>query len=291
MTLENLDKELCFAEWYTSHKVFERLSAIKDFYETIDMTSSGCVEMPLTNNVGRTYCVLFPSIKGTIDSISILLRHGHCNDAFALIRKYNDAIYLDIYKSILINETYEQLFEDDNVSWNIIVKNKVCQWINSESPLKERNTIDDFVKVNTTFKKIIEILEIDSKDKKSLYKKLRNSCNENMHYNSFQEFQWNDPDFLKRNKEKTLIKLNNLYRNVTFLSSLHFALLYELHPEYFMAYNRVVEEQPALDSEYWVASGLQDFFNKVVYPFNNKLGEYLISLGTMNLKYDKEQDK
>lgn len=294
MTIEDLNKEPHFAECYTSHKVFERLSAIQDFYETIDMTSSSCTEMPLTSNVGKTQCVLFPSIKGTIESISILLKHGHCNDAFALIRKYSDAIVIDTYKTILIKETYTQFFND--VSWEIIVKNKVSEWMKSKSPLMDEHPQKEFKKIKNTFPKLMAILNLNPKDDNSLYSKIRLLCNDNVHYNSFHTFLWNDPDFLRYHIKTSLKLLNNAYSCVTFLSSLHFAFLYELHPEYFMAadYIDYLErgEQPPLGSEYWVAPGLQDFFTRVVYPYNNnKLGKYLISLDKMNLTNVTKQDK
>ena len=80
MTLDDLEKEPLFAEWYTSHKVFERLSAIKNFYTVIFDRSCGFIETPLTKNFINTKCVLYPSIEGTIDSINILLNNGHINE-------------------------------------------------------------------------------------------------------------------------------------------------------------------------------------------------------------------
>lgn len=309
MTIEDLNREPHFAECYTSHKVFERLSAIQDFYDTINMTSSSCTDMPLTSNIGKTLCVLFSSIKGTIESIFILLKHGHCNDAFALIRKYSDAIIIDTYKSILIKETYAQFFND--VSWEVIVKNKVSEWIEAKSPLMDMHPKKEFQEIKKAFPQLMDILDLkskknkppkldyvnpDSEEEQPLYCKIRSFCNDNVHYNSFGAFLWNDPDFLRCHIDISLKLLNNVYSCMTFLSSMHFAFLYELHPEYFMAadYIDYLErgEQPPLGSEYWVAPGLQDFFTRVVYPYNNnKLGKYLISLDKMNLTNGTEQDK
>ena len=294
MTLDDLEKEPLFAEWYTSHKVFERLSAIKNFYTVIFNRSFGFIETPLTKNFINTKCVLYPSIEGTIDSINILLNNGHINDAFALIRKYSDAIVLDIYKSIIIKETYEQFFND--VSWEVIANNKVSDWINAKSPLMAEHPQEEMKKIASTFPNIVSIMKLNpKKDDNCLYNKIRNLCNDNMHYNSFHIFLWNDSNYLKGNTKTTIKLLNNVYACLTFLSSMHFAFLYEYHPEYFMSSDYVdyldFGEQPPTGAERWVAPYLNEFFSKVVYTHNKELGDYLISLDLMDLINGTEQDK
>ena len=180
MTLDDLEKEPLFAEWYTSHKVFERLSAIKNFYTVIFDRSWGFIQTPLTKNFINTKCVLYPSIEGTIDSINILLNNGHINDAFALIRKYSDAIVLDIYKSIIIKETYEQFFND--VSWEVIANNKVSDWINAKSPFIYDHLQDEMQKIASTFPNIVSIMQLNpKKDENNIYNKKKKICNDNMH--------------------------------------------------------------------------------------------------------------
>ena len=116
-----------------------------------------------------------------------------------------------------------------------------------------------------------------------------------MHYNSFHIFLWNDSNYLKRNTETTIKLLNNVYACLTFLSSMHFAFLYEYHPEYFMSSDYVdyldFGEQPPTGAERWVAPYLNKFFSTVVYTHNKELGDYLISLDLMDLINDTEQDK
>lgn len=293
MTLDDIEKEPIFGEWYTSHKVFERLSAILRFYEVIFDRSFGFIETPITKNFINTQCVLYPSINGTIHSILVLLNNGHINDAFALIRKYSDAIVIDTYKSIIVKATYDKFFND--VSWESIANNKVSDWINSKSPLMEERPVKELKKIADTFPRIVSLMHLNPKDANSLYAKIRNLCNDNMHYNSFDVFLWNDPNFLNRRKDTALRLLNNVYSCITFLSALHFAFLYEYHPEYFMSSDYVdyldFGETPPVGSERWISPYFQEFFSKVVYPHNNQLGQYLISLDSMDLKYGTEQDK
>jgi len=186
MTLDDIEKEPIFGEWYTSHKVFERLSAILRFYEVIFDRSFGFIETPITKNFINTQCVLYPSINGTIHSILVLLNNGHINDAFALIRKYSDAIVIDTYKSIIVKATYDKFFND--VSWESIANNKVSDWINSKSPLMEERPVKELKKIADTFPRIVSLMHLNPKDANSLYAKIRNLCNDNMHYNSFDVF-------------------------------------------------------------------------------------------------------
>lgn len=292
MTIEDLENEPLFADWYTSHKVFERLSNIQQFYDVIFDRSMGFIETPITKNFLNTQSVLFPSINGTIHAISILLNNGHINDAFALIRKYSDAIVIDTYKSIIIKETREKFYLE--VSWESIANNKVSDWINSKSPLIEEHSKKELKKIAATFPEIFSIMHLNPNEKNSLYQKIRNLCNDNIHYNSFDVFLWNDPDFLNRHKDTAIKLLNNVYSCITFLSSMHFAFLYEYHPEYFMSIDYVdyldFGETPPVGSERWVAPFFQEFFSKVIYSHNKQLGQYLISLDLMDLKYGTEQD-
>lgn len=293
MTIDDLENEPRFAEWYTSHKVFDRLFAIQNFYDSIYNTSLGFCEAPYTIRNISTQNVLFPSIRGTIESISLLLKNGHINDAFALIRKYSDVIVIDTYNSIIIKEGNEQFLNGG--SCENLANNKVSKWIKSKSPLMEEHPKREFQKIAKTFPKLIEILNLNPKDENSIYKKIRDLSNDNMHYNSFCVLFWNDPDYLKHNRDIALKLLNNAYSYMTFLSSMHFAFIYESHPHYFMACDYVLslemEEQPPSGSQYWIAASLQDFFTNVVYSYNKNLGEYLISLNLMDLNNGTEQDK
>lgn len=293
MTIEDIEKEPILGEWYTSHKVFKRLSEIKEFYEVIHDRSCGFIEAPITKNFINTQCVLYPSLEGTIHSITLLIENGHINDAFALMRKYSDAIIIDTYKTIIIKETYDQFFND--VSWESIANNKVSNWINSNSPLMEEHPVKELKRIAQIFPEIVTIMNLNPKDSNSLYVRIRSLCNDNMHYNNFSNFLWNDSNYWNYDKKFAIRLLNNAYSCITFLASMHFSFLYVSHPEYFMSSDYIdyldFGETPPEGAERWITPYLQDFFTNVVYPYNKKLGDYLISLDSMNLNNGTEQNK
>ena len=77
-----------------------------------------------------------------------------------------------------------------------------------------------------------------------------------------------------------------------FLSSVHFAFLYELTTEFFLAdyYIDYLDcgSTPPQGAERWVEPALNDFFSKILYPNYPELGKYLISLNFMDLKIGNE---
>ena len=89
---------------YYNHKVFDLLADLNYFYDFISdsccNTGDGCMiagKFSVNSNI-------YSSIQGTIESIKILVFAGRLNDAFALTRKLEDAIYTDLYTNILIKQ-------------------------------------------------------------------------------------------------------------------------------------------------------------------------------------------
>jgi hypothetical protein len=81
-----------FGKDFTGHHVFNQLDDLINFYEalpytTMDFVSSG------VNGVINLNTHVFTSIKGTLDSIKLVLNNGRINDAYALLRKYYDFYY------------------------------------------------------------------------------------------------------------------------------------------------------------------------------------------------------
>ena len=298
MTIEDIENELdnpiyprSLGEWYDKHKVFNRLDEILDFYRSLSYSSSKSTDILATGKVMNIQSSIYQSIAGTMESIKLLLQNGRCNDAFTLIRKYSDAIVIDTYTSILIKETYKKYF-NDKADWESIINNKIRRWSASKTPLMEEYPKKELQHILTTFSAISKILKLSPKTKESLYSKIRDICNDNVHYNSFKNFLWNDVDYIDYNRDIAIILLNNVYTCITFLVSLHFSFIYESHPEYFASsdYGDYLEfgEQPIEGCERWIAPIFQIFFNNVVYSYNQKIGEYLISLNLMDLYHGTE---
>lgn len=299
MIIENLDNELnnpkyprTFGKWYDENKLFSRLDEIKEFYHRINFSSSNFSDLIYTGRLRNAHSSIYGGIKGTIESIKLLFQNGRINDGFTLIRKYSDAIVIDTYAAIVLKDI------EDNVNletdWRTLSNNIVNKWIKSQSSILPINPGRELRKILDTFPKVSEILKLHPKNRNSLYEKIRDLCNDNVHYNRFKNFLYNDIDFNNYDRKNTIILLKNAYVCMTFLVSLHFAFIYELHPEYFSSsdYCDYLDvRKPPADSQYWVAPIFNTFFSNVVYKYNSKLGDYILSLQLMQLSNGTEQTK
>lgn len=66
---------------------------------------------------------MFLAMKGTVDSIKLLLQKGRFNDAFVLVRKLYDDILTQIYISVTLKEKFD-VFDNFSVE-------EVNQWLKS----------------------------------------------------------------------------------------------------------------------------------------------------------------
>lgn len=272
-------------DWYANHIVFRQLEAIYDFYDALSTTSLKCINSNISTKLISAPSIIFTSLRNSIKSILSLLNLGHFNDAFALVRKYSDAIVIDTYKAIIIknnkyNESQNALFE------------KLKDWFDSSGQLMQEHPKKEFHLIKSTFPQIVKILKLDPSEKDSLNKRIRDFCNDNLHYNSFDNFSLNDATLATFNKQYATSFLNVMSRCMTFISSLHFAFLYELTTEYFLDDDYIdyldCGLTPPQGAERWVEPALNDFFSKILYPNYPELGKYLISLNFMDLKIGNE---
>ena len=93
MVKNNLDKE------YISHAIFSDLELYINFYNSLSNSIFRFIN-PGTKNIINFETYLLSSIKGTIESIKLILAEGKINDAYALTRKYDDSVITHIYNSI-----------------------------------------------------------------------------------------------------------------------------------------------------------------------------------------------
>ena len=90
---------------YQSHKIYSLLNSLIDFYNAVyvfgpDFITNGIVKGVL--NIDKVVCA---SLSGTLDSMRVVLKEGRINDAYALMRKYNDGIIVVLYINIYIKQT------------------------------------------------------------------------------------------------------------------------------------------------------------------------------------------
>jgi len=235
---------------YINHEVFDRLEEVKDFYNSLSFGVMKWTSMG-TQGIINLDTYVFSSIAGTVESISVLLKNGRINDSYALLRKYFDSTFINIYTNLYLS---------DNFSIENFVVSQIDDWIKGKEKIPEYRVISQYIRTNPKLKEITDLLQRDER-----YKNIRERCNAHTHYNFYKYHLLNDRDVYIGDRTKALD---------TFLSDLdsifiqHFAYIFFLHDHYFMSEDHTdyldMGEAPPEDSQYWVATYIQEMFDKLV---------------------------
>lgn len=272
---------------YDNHIVFKYLEIIKTFYNTISLGNNS-IEIPALfskTKVFSTIGYIYSSIEGTIESISVLLHNGRCNDAFALVRKYCDSIILDIYKYIIVEEIDEKF--QGNLSIESIKNNKIKSWIDSEEALfteKQMNKI--YATIKEKYPDLTNLFDLSNKN--TLYHKLREICNDNMHYNYFYNMMANDYEIIKLRKDIRDSFIKNIKDAVVLFFTIHFAFIYKNKPIVYMSLDYInyldCGMTPPRGSERWVSLAVQNAFDDIIKTNKPEVATFLKDLDLMDLE-------
>lgn len=116
--------------------------------------------------------------------------------------------------------------------------------------------------------------------------KKKSLCNDNVHYNSWDNFVLNNNDIID-NKTKTKA-LDDLFATIQIALCEHFSYIYILHPEYYSStdYVEALDSgvEPELNSQYWVCPVIQDIFDKYIKTYNKDLSKFILDCKTINFE-------
>lgn len=114
---------------YYNHKVFELLADLNDFYDFLSDSCCNTADGYLITGKFSVNSNIYSSIQGTIESIKILVFAGRLNDAFALTRKFEDAIYADLYTNILLQQDEHKIINPKESVKKIWDESIVRKWV------------------------------------------------------------------------------------------------------------------------------------------------------------------
>lgn len=277
-----------FGDEYDNHIVFSELHKIMAFYDALAFCNTHTFEYASWMSKSKflsTTTYIYRSIGGTIESISALLHNGRCNDAFALVRKYCDSIILDTYKILLSKKIQVRFY--DSLSLDVYNDNELKKWIDAEQQLYNEKEIkkvySEIVKAYPTITKMFE-LNVNN----TLYHKLRDICNDNMHYNYFWTVLANDAEMIQARKDFRDDILKNISKAIRIFFTIHFSFIYEGCPDYLMSSDYMdyteIGQQPPEGSERWVSPPAQEAFNIIVKKYYPKIADYLLKLDLMDIE-------
>lgn len=240
-------------ENYTNHNIFKKLNSYIKFYDSLSE-----LIMPLgtigVNAIVNIDTYVYSSISATLQSIRMLLADGKINDAFALLRKYYDATIINIYTNLLLIDNYS--IENYKVE-------KIREWLEAKTKLPDYRLMVEYIRKSDRLKSITYLLRSDDR-----YKNIRELCNNHTHYNFFKYILLNDNQIYLKNRIQTL---DNFLYSLHNIFTQHMAYTFYLNDHYMMSGDYIDHlecgEEPPADSQYWVATFIQNMFNAEIMPY------------------------
>lgn len=250
------------------HNIFLEIDKYINFYNSIEdatffSTPSGIKEIRFNSN-------FFYSMKETLNSIKILLKNGNINDAFTLLRKYQDVSTLHIYYL---------LYLEDNFSIDNLLVEKVNNWIKNKNIRIEYKNIKPYILGHKKTKKISKIIL-------TYHQGLRDRLNGHTHYNCYSYLSLNENKVIYDNKE-ILDYLNRFLEDIRIIFASYFIWLFTAK-EYYMASSDYVDYldmglTPPQDSQCWVAPFIQEIFDDIIKPNFKEVADELKKTTSMEL--------
>jgi hypothetical protein len=236
---------------HKEHPVFTQLSKYAEFYKDLATSVMGWVTQGTMGSALNIDTYVYSSMQGTLNSIKDILLKGRINDSYALLRKYHDAVIINVYST---------LYLDDNFSIENFVVEKINNWLHGKERLPEYRIMSDYIRKS---EKLVDLNALLYKD--NTYKEIRDRCNDHTHYNFYHNLLLNDNELYIRNRFGIL---NGFLKDLENLFILHLSYLFYINDKYMMSSDYMDSMDlgltPEEDSQYLVALFIQEIFDKVI---------------------------
>ncbi len=263
---------------FSKHKVFEQLDEFAKFYDHLSYLTKGSMTFPLTK-ITNINTQMFTAISKTLNSIKEVLLKLRFSDSYTLLRKYYDSFMINIYVNLYLCDKID-IRNYILPMFNKLLNKKIDSWYNGTEKIPKFATISNYINKSERLKPITNIL--NSNDS---YRKIRERCNDFVHNNFYKNFALNGDNY-------------ETYANVdlldTFSSDLialfikHIAYLFYLDDTYMRSTNYIDALDsgmtPEENSQYMVASFIQDIFDKYVKIYNPEIAQEIRNNTNMMLE-------
>jgi hypothetical protein len=270
---------------YQNDRIFQSIEEIKEFYDFLS-TNDDSITVAVAKGPINYNTDIFSSLFNTLDSIQQLLRLGRINDAFSLIRKYNDAVIIQIY-ALIVSENEERLFSEESHS---LYDNIVNEWVNGKACLIEKG---DYDSKEEAYLSVIKGKDVAlnrllfNKRTRVAYGQKRGIGDDNLHYNNWNTFRFNNPQIM--DYPISLSLLSEAYDAIRLLFVIHFSYLILLKPMAMLScdYIYALEEglTPDEETKNYAASIFCEMFEKYIGTFDKELADHLCDCNFLQFRY------
>lgn len=254
---------------YTNHTIFEELNYYASFYESLSNSVMSFATKG-TTAIANMDTYVYMSMRGTLESINLVLKNGNLNDAYALLRKYYDSVMINAYTNLYINQNSE--IADFYVA-------EINDWLHGRQPLPRMSKMAKYLNNSLTLSELNEVINLDKR-----YEDIRARCNDNMHYNFFTLLLLNDGRVYVKER---FYHLEQLQQDICNVFILNIAYILTINEHYMMSSDYLdylnVGMSPPENSQYWVAPFIQEMVNKVILEKRPDILELLKKSTNMKL--------
>ena len=228
---------------------YKNLLLFQNFYESL---SDNVFPFPTsgTNSFYNIDSALFNSLQGTISSITLVLKAGRINDAYALTRKYFDSVIINIYISTYIKNEH---------SFEKYIVEKIEKWRVGKEKLPKFETMIKYIESKKSLGLIGE-LYFGNKNMENI----RIRCNDHTHNNGLLFFLLNNNELPLIDKESIFKTILNDIKEIFVF---HISSIFYINNHYMMSsdYTDSLDMglTPVENSQYWVAPFIQDIFDEI----------------------------
>jgi hypothetical protein len=252
------------------HLIFDNLDYFIEFYDSLSFGVFSFASQGV-KAVFNFDSYIFSSMKGTLDSIKTILTIGRINDAYALLRKFYDSVVINIYVDLYLQDNFK--FE------NIIVE-KINNWYEGKEDLPRIKQMDTYINNSISLKEINSFINKDDR-----YKKIRENCNDHVHYNKYSILLSNDNEIFYKERLKLVDQLLYDLKNIVIL---HLSYIFMINEHYMISSDYMDSLEmgmtPEPEAEYYVAPYIQEMFDILIKKERNDIVELLKSNINMRLE-------
>ncbi len=254
---------------YAEHIVFKELQEYIDFYDSFSMSIMSFPTMG-TRSIINIDTYVYSSIEGTLESLQHVLKSGRVGDAYALLRKYYDSAIINIYTNLYLEE---------NHSIENFIVHKINDWIRGTEKIPEYRLLMQYIKESKRLKALSELFYKDD-----VYGKIKERCNDHIHYNFFQNIMINDNQV---HLKERIASLDAIRRDLRGVFVLHLSYILFLKDHYMVSSDYMdcleVGMTPEEDSQYWVAPFIQNMFSNIIAKERPDVAQVIVNSSMMHL--------
>jgi len=255
---------------YKGHRVFQQLAKYSNFYESLSMSVFGFATLG-TKAACNIDSYVYTSIKGTLESISLVLSSGRIGDAYALLRRYYDSAIINIYSNLYLKENFS--------IENFVVK-QIHDWLHGKQCLPDFRVMSNYIRASSKLKRINDLLYLSS-----TYKGIRERCNDFTHYNFYSNVLFNDNQVFLKDRVAVLDRFSKDLESILIL---HLSYLFYLNEHYMMSSDYMDHLEcgltPPHDSQYLVAPFIQEMFDSVIKKSRMDIADEIKKSSAMKLE-------